>query len=145
MIITGRSAVIDGSGTRSRETTIFFFEGERAGLSKHRSPLAGFWALLVGGALLTVLTVALQPATDVRGCSNYGGNGNGTAFDDDSWDLLYHLLLLAWLLAVVVEQLLPVTWNGRKAGPIVARALLALMTAVAASCYVGFKLLLLCH
>ncbi|XVU28331.1 hypothetical protein ACQPZJ_15195 [Actinoplanes sp. CA-054009] len=47
------------------------FEGERAGLSEPKSPLAGFWALLVGGALLTVLTVALQPIADVRDCRNY--------------------------------------------------------------------------
>ncbi|MBB2947577.1 hypothetical protein FB565_007348 [Actinoplanes lutulentus] len=44
------------------------------------------WALLVGGVLLTMLTVALQPATERRGCSNYGGNGNGTAFSDEIWD-----------------------------------------------------------
>ncbi len=130
---------------RSKEPTIFFYEGERAGLSEPRPPLAGFWALLVGGALLTMLTLVLQPATDVRGCSNYGGNGNGTAFDNDSWDLIYPLLLLAWLLAVVVEQVLPVTWNGRKAGPIIARALLALTIVVVASCWVEVKLLLLCH
>lgn len=124
---------------------MFFFEGERAGLTKRRSPLAGFWALLVGGVLLSVLTLALQPATDVRGCSNYGGNGNGSAFSDEIWDLNYPLLLLVWLLAVLVEQLLPVTWNGRKAGPIVARAVLAITLALTASCGAGVKLLLLCH
>ncbi|WP_436536324.1 hypothetical protein [Actinoplanes sp. HUAS TT8] len=114
-------------------------------MAKRRSPLAGFWALLTGGVLLLVLTVALQPATDVRGCSNYGGNGNGSAFSDEVRDLNYHLLLLLWIVAVAVEQLLPVTWNGRRAGPIVLRALLAVALVVTASCWVGVKLLLLCH
>ncbi|TWG09443.1 hypothetical protein, partial [Actinoplanes teichomyceticus] len=130
---------------RPREPTIFFFEGERAGLAKRRSPLAGFWALLVGGVLVTVLTVALRPATDVRDCPNYGGNGNASAFPDEIWDLYYPLILLGWLLAVVVEQLVPVTWNGRRAGPIVVRALLAVMIALTASCCAAVKLLTLCH
>jgi hypothetical protein len=130
---------------RSTEQTIFFFEGERAGLAKRRSPLAGLWALLVGGVLLATLTVALQPATNVHGCSNYGGNGNGTAFSNGIWDLIYPLLLLVWLFAVVVEQLLPITWNGRKAALIVARALLAVTLALTAACGAGVKLLLLCH
>ena len=128
-----------------RETTIFFFEGERAGLTKRRSPLAGFWALLVGGALLTMLTVVLQPVTDVRDCSNYGGSGNASAFPNENWDLYYPLLLLGWLLSVVVEQLLPVTWNGREAGLIVVRALLAVTIALTASCGAGIQLLGLCH
>ena len=130
---------------RCREQTIFFFEGERAGLAKPRSPLAGFWALLVGGALLTVLTMVLQPATDVRDCPNYGGNGNASAFPHEVWDLYYPLLLLGWLSAVLAEQLLPVTWNGRGAGLIVARGLLAVTIALAASCGAGAGLLLLCR
>ncbi|MFI1994452.1 hypothetical protein [Actinoplanes sp. NPDC020271] len=134
-----------GRQPRSGEPTIFFFEGKRAGLSKRRSALAGFWALLCGGVLMTVLTVALQPATDVRGCSNYGGNGNGTAFSDGIWDLIYPLLLLGWLAAVIVEQLLPVTWNGRKAGSIIVRAVLAVATVVVISCGAELNLLALCH
>jgi hypothetical protein len=130
---------------RHREPTIFFFPGERAGLRKRRSPLAGFWSLLVGGALLMVLTVALRPAVDIRDCPNYGGSGNASAFPDEIWDLIYPLLLLAWLVAVIVEQFLPVTWNGRKAGLIVARALLAVTFTVLAACGAAVKLLLLCH
>ncbi|WP_412746385.1 hypothetical protein [Krasilnikovia sp. MM14-A1004] len=89
--------------------------------------------------------MALQPATDVRDCPNHGGSGNASAFPDETWDLVYPVLLLGWLLAVVVEQLLPVTWNGRKAGLILARALLAVTITVTASCGAGVKLLLLCH
>jgi hypothetical protein len=133
------------SDTATQEPTIFFFEGERAGLAKPRSPLAGFWALLVGGALLTILTMALGPATDVRDCPNVGGNGNASAFPDERWDLLYPLLLLGWLSAVVVEQVLPVTGNGRRAWLIVARALLAVTVALTASCGAGVTLLALCH
>lgn len=110
-----------------------------------RSRLDGFWALLVGGALLTVLTVALQPVTDVRECPNYGGSGNASAFPDEIWDLYYPLLLLGWLLAVVVEQLLPISWNGRKPGLVVARALVAVMSALTASCCGGLNLLVLCR
>ncbi|GAA3933736.1 hypothetical protein [Actinoplanes auranticolor] len=99
----------------------------------------------MGGALLIVLTVALQPVTDVRDCSNYGGSGNASVFSDENWDLIYPLLLLAWLSAVVTEQLLPITWNGRKGGLIVARATLAVMVALVASCCAGVQLLGLCH
>ncbi|GIE33757.1 hypothetical protein Ait01nite_068020 [Actinoplanes italicus] len=66
---------------------------------------------MFGGALLLVLTVALQPALDTTGCSNYGGNGNGTAFSDGIWDLIYPGLLFSWMLAVLVEQFVPVTWK----------------------------------
>ena len=141
----GGHAFIGSSDTATGEPTIFFFEGERAGLAKRRSPLAGFWALLVGGVLLTMLTLGLRPATDVRDCPNYGGNGNASAFPNETWDLYYPLLLLGWLFTVVVEQLLPVTWNGRTTGLIVARALLAVTITLTASCCAGFKLLLLCH
>ncbi|GAA4604359.1 hypothetical protein BJY16_004972 [Actinoplanes octamycinicus] len=145
MIISGGRDGIGSPDTAIREPTIFFFEGERAGLSKPRTPLAGFWSLSVGAGLLTYLTMVLQPATTVRGCSNYGGNGNGTPFSDGIWDLVYLLLLLLWSTAVIVEQLLPVTWNGRRAGPILARALLAVTAVVVASCSVELKLLVLCH
>jgi hypothetical protein len=128
-----------------RRASIFFFEGERAGLTKPRAALAGFRALLFGGALLLILTVVLQPALDRRGCSNYGGNGNGTAFSDGIWDLIYPSLLFSWILSVLVEQFLPVTWNGRKAIVIIARALLALAAVVIVSCGAAFKLLLLCR
>ena len=130
---------------RFREPAIFFFKGERAGLSERRSGLAGFRAALGGGLLMTVLTIALQPATDVRGCSNYGGNGNGTAFSDGIWDLIYPLLLLGWLVAVIVEQLLPVTWDGRKASLIIVRAFLAVAMVAVISCGMELKLLVLCH
>ncbi|MEU4695146.1 hypothetical protein [Actinoplanes sp. NPDC023714] len=127
------------------EPGIFFFEGERAGLRKPRSPLAGFRALVAGAVVLTVLTLMLRPATDVRGCSNYGGNGNGTAFDDGIWDLVYLLLLFVWLVAVIVEQVLPPTWNGRSGALIVARGLLAVMTVLTVSCCLELKVLALCH
>jgi hypothetical protein len=126
-------------------TAIFFFEGERASLAKPRSALAGFRALLFGGALLLILTVVLQPALDRRGCSNYGGNGNGTAFSDGTWDLIYPILLFSWMLSVLVEQFLPVTWNGRKAIMIIPRALLAVTAVVIVSCGTAFQLLLLCR
>jgi hypothetical protein len=140
--LRGRASL---TAPRPGEPTIFFFEGERAGLVKRRSPLAGFWALLVGGALLIMLTVALRPVTDVRDCPNYGGSGNASAFPDEVWDLFYPLLLLGWLCAVVLEQLLPVSWNGRTAGLILARALLAVTVALVAACGAGIQLLSLCH
>ena len=92
-----------------------------------------------------MLTVALRPITDVRECRNYGGSGNASAFRDESWDLFYPLALLLWLSAVIVEQLIPVTWNGRAAGRIIARALLAVAVALTACCGAGVRLLALCH
>jgi hypothetical protein len=92
-----------------------------------------------------ILTVALQPVTDVRDCSNYGGSGNASAFSNEAWDLFYPALLAGWLLAILFEQLLPVTWNGRKALLIIARALLAITTALLIACSAGVKILLICH
>jgi hypothetical protein len=131
-------------GTRTEELIIFVkAEAERA--AERRPASAGFRAVLGGGVLLVALTVALRPATDVRGCSNYGGNGNGTAFADGIWDLIYPLLLLGWLVAVVLEQLLPVTWKGRTAGLIAIRAVVAVTIVVVVSCGAGLTLLGLCH
>ncbi|XVU28344.1 hypothetical protein ACQPZJ_15260 [Actinoplanes sp. CA-054009] len=89
--------------------------------------------------------MALQPITDVRDCQNYNASGNASAFSDGMWDLYYPALLLLWLWVIFVEQLLPVTWNGRRTILIVARALLAVMAWLTASCWAGFNLLLLCH
>lgn len=135
-------------GTRTEELTIFVkgeAEGEAGRAAERRPASAGFRAVLGGGVLLVALTVALRPATDVRGCSNYGGNGNGTAFADGIWDLIYPLLLLGWLVAVVLEQLLPVTWKGRTAGLIAIRAVVAVTIVVVVSCGAGLALLALCH
>lgn len=48
-------------------------------------------------------------------------------------------------MAVIVEQLLPVTWNGRKATSMIARAVLAVTIVVVAFCGAELKLLALCH
>ncbi|MFF5076022.1 hypothetical protein ACFY36_03150 [Actinoplanes sp. NPDC000266] len=95
--------------------------------------------------LLVVLTVVLQPITDVRDCRNYRASGNASAFPNEIWDLYYPVLLLFWLWVVIVEQLLPVTWNGRRTILVVARAFLAVLACLAASCGVGIKILGLCH
>jgi hypothetical protein len=87
------------------------------------------------------LTAVLQPALDRTGCSDYGGNGNGTAFPDQVWDLFYPSLLFSWILSVLVEQVFPVTWNGRRAIVILARALVAVMAVVIISCGVALQLL----
>ncbi|MEV6345505.1 hypothetical protein [Actinoplanes sp. NPDC051851] len=130
---------------RHREPTIFFFEGERPTRSERRSRLAGFRALLLGGVLIALLTVILHPATDRTGCSNYGGNGNGTAFSDDRWDLFYPLILLLWLSTVIVEQFLPSTRSGRGTGWTVARGFLAIMLTISTCCVAELKVLALCH
>ena len=81
----------------------------------------------------------------MRDCPNYGGNGNASDFSNEMWDLYYPLLLLGWLAAIVAEQVLSVTWNGRPSGLIVAHALLAVTIAVTTSLGVGVRLPVLCH
>jgi hypothetical protein len=131
--------------SRSREPAIFFFEGERDRRAERRHPLAGCWALLVGGGLLAVLTLALRPAVEFEDCPNYGGSGNASAFGDGIWDLVYLFLLFTWMAAVVTEQVLPITWRGRHAGLTIVRALLAVLAVVIVACGVEIKILALCH
>ncbi|MGW4941799.1 hypothetical protein ACWEOZ_09445 [Actinoplanes sp. NPDC004185] len=75
-------------------------------------PLAGLWALVVGGLLLAVLLVVLDPVTTQRDCPNHGGNGNASAFPSPIWDLLFPLLTLLWVSCVIAEQCLAETWQG---------------------------------
>ncbi|MEU8662894.1 hypothetical protein AB0C31_40285, partial [Actinoplanes philippinensis] len=67
------------------------------------------------------------------------------AFSVEFWDLYYLAFLFFWMIAVIVEQLLPVTWKGRGAALILARALLAVLITLIVACGVEWKLLMLCH
>lgn len=107
--------------------------------------MSGFWVLSIGGAAIGMTLLFLDPVTDVTECPNYGGNGNASVFVNEEWDLLFPSLLLAWMLLITVEQLLPPTWRGRANGAVVARGVTALLIAVIASCCGGGRLLTLCH
>jgi hypothetical protein len=97
----------------------------------------------VGGVLLIGLIVALHPATSLQGCSNYGGNGNASAFGDPVWDMYLSVLALGWIVATIVEQFLPVTRRG--AVDSIARGVAAVGTAVGVSCCGLGQLLIMCH
>ena len=77
------------------------------------SPLSGLWSAVVGGLLLVLLLVVLDPITRFEDCPNYGGNGNASSFSNPAWDLYLPLLTLCWVVLVIVEQALPVTWRHR--------------------------------
>lgn len=107
------------------------------------SALRGLWSFTVGGLLLIALIVALHPATSQEGCPNYGGNGNASAFPDPAWDLYLPVLVLGWIVAIVVEQFLPVTRRG--SADAIARGVTAIGIAVVASCCGIGQLLVMCH
>lgn len=109
------------------------------------SRLSGFWACATGGAAIMLLLVVLDPKTRPEECSNYGGNGNASAFDNPGWDLGLLAILLSWIVLVTVEQVLPVTRRHRGGVAVVVRGVCALALTVVASCGPFLSLALLCH
>ena len=107
--------------------------------------LGGFRALLVGGGLIALLLVYLDPVTRVEDCPNYGGNGNASAFADAGWDGYLPLLMIFWISAVVVEQALPYTWRGRGRVAGAARVTAAVVLSLFAACFVTLPLEVVCH
>lgn len=109
------------------------------------SALRGLWSFVVGGAGLVALTVALGPITRPEDCPNYGGNGNASAFSNPAWDLYLPILALGWVVLIVLEQALPVTWRDRSRTDIATRAATVVILSLVGSC--GFLpwLLTVCH
>ncbi|WP_239165927.1 hypothetical protein [Catellatospora citrea] len=89
--------------------------------------------------------VLLQPHLDPAKCPNAGGNGNASAFSDPQWDFYLIAVLAGWLLSIVVEQLLPVTWRHRARSDIAARGLAAVLSATGASCVLICSVLTVCR
>ncbi|WP_433209815.1 hypothetical protein ACQP00_46025 [Dactylosporangium sp. CS-047395] len=106
------------------------------------SRLSGLWACTVGFIGLLLLLWYLHPITDQRQCPNWGANGNASAFVDERWDLRLPLLIVAWLVAVLVEQALPPARRSPTRG---ARAVAAVLVPVVAGCCGVFPLLIVCH
>jgi hypothetical protein len=109
------------------------------------SPLGGLWACVVGGLLLAVLLVFLDPVSGVRDCPNYGGNGNASAYPDPAWDLFFPLLTLLWVSSVVVEQFLAETWQHRSRTEGAVRALVAVGSSMYASFFLVVSFAAVCH
>ena len=110
-------------------------------------PLGGFWALIGGGVVMTVALALARPATTPEGCSNYGGNGNGSPFagSDSDWGFMLLLLDAVWLAFIVVEQLTPVAWRHRDRLSAVTRATTAVVAAGSLSCCGLLTLGTMCH
>ncbi|GIG86236.1 hypothetical protein [Plantactinospora endophytica] len=109
------------------------------------SRLSGFWVCLVGGAVIALLLTVLDPVTRYQDCPNYGGNGNASAFDNAAWDLWFPLVLLGWLVLVVLEQMLPVTWRHRGGPDIAVRAASAVALSISTSCCLFLNVAVVCH
>jgi hypothetical protein len=109
------------------------------------SPLAGFWSVAAGGAVLITVILVLDPISSQEDCPNYHAAGNASAYADPAWDLYLPMMALAWVVLVVVEQFLPVT--GRHRGPEerAVRALSALLLTVVASCCLIGPSAIVCH
>lgn len=109
------------------------------------STLSGLWALLVGGPLIVLLLLVLNPVVSREDCPNYGGNGNASAFTDDRWELFLPGLFLFWIILIVVEQALPATWRDRDRVEVATRAGFALFLAVSGSCCSSLGLSTVCR
>jgi hypothetical protein len=109
------------------------------------SPLSGLWAGVVGGLLIVVLLLFLDPVSRVEECSNYGAAGNASAFDDSRWDLLFPLVVLGWITLTIMEQALPVTWRGRSRTEGWVRAGVAVMVSTTAGCCLALGLAVACR
>jgi hypothetical protein len=107
-------------------------------------PLGGLWALLVGGLLVTVLVVALDPITRQQDCPNYGAAGNASVFANPAWDIYLPLMLLGWVALVLAEQAFPTTWRHRSRLTFLGRAATAVTVSLTGSCFIGAQLLI-CH
>ncbi|GAA2554539.1 hypothetical protein GCM10010435_26280 [Winogradskya consettensis] len=107
--------------------------------------LSGFWSLLAGAVLLIVLLIFLHPVIDPEDCPNYGGNGNASAFTDSGWDLYLPVVALGWVIVVLAEQALPVTWRGRSGTEVTVRAGAAVLGATMFSCCALLPFLTVCR
>lgn len=96
--------------------------------------LGGFRALLAGGLGMLVLTMILRPVFQQEDCSNHGAAGNASAYGDGQWDVRYPLLMLARLLAVLIEQVLPITWRHRSGLVVTGRVALAVTAGYVFAC-----------
>ncbi|WP_426507026.1 hypothetical protein ACPPVO_53130 [Dactylosporangium sp. McL0621] len=104
--------------------------------------LRGLWACLAGLAGLVLLVLYLDPITDKHQCPNWGANGNASAFRDERWDVYLPLLVVVWIGAVLVEQVLPPARRSPARG---VRAVAAVVVAVVAGCCGGFPLIVMCR
>ena len=109
------------------------------------SPLSGLWACVVGGLLLAALLIVLQPVTRVEDCSNYGASGNASAFSNSAWDIGLPLLTAGWMVLIIMEQALPVTWHNRTRLEGWVRAAVAVTASTVAGCCLVGALLGVCR
>jgi hypothetical protein len=101
--------------------------------------------LLVGGPVIAAPLLILSPAVSPDDCSNYGGNGNASAYADGRSDFLLPGVFLGWIVLIAVEQTLPVTWRGHDRVEVAVRAGFALFLAVTGSCCLYLTLATVCH
>jgi hypothetical protein len=115
----------------------------------HETPrpavLGGFRSLLAGGVVLIAVLVYQRPIIDPSRCPNAGAAGNASAFADPAWDRYLPELLLGWLVPVLLEQALPVSWRHRGAAVAAGRAAAAVALLVVLSCVVLVPLETVCR
>ncbi|MER7005881.1 hypothetical protein ABT297_22970 [Dactylosporangium sp. NPDC000555] len=109
------------------------------------SRLSGWWACLVGGAVMASLLVFLDPILHQQDCPNAGGNGNASAFANSDWDFYLPLVMIGWAFLVIMEQALPVTWRGRSRLNAAVRAATAVAVSLSGSCWLFLQLATVCR
>jgi hypothetical protein len=109
------------------------------------SRLSGLWTLLIGGLLIGLLLVLLDPVLRQEDCPNFGASGNASAFSNPSWDLYLPLLTAGWVVLVIVEQVLPVTRRQRSRTEYGFRAAVAVGLALVGACCGVLPLELVCR
>ncbi len=109
------------------------------------SLLSGLWALLVGALGIVILLLVLQPVTAVEDCPNYLSAGSASAFSNQLWDFYFPVVMLGWIVLVIMEQVLPITWRNRSRLNGTLRAVAAVLAAIVGSCWVAGGLLAICN
>ncbi|MFI5934054.1 hypothetical protein [Actinoplanes sp. NPDC051494] len=109
------------------------------------SVLSGFWSVLAGAVFLAGLLIWLHPVVDPGECPNLGGNGNASAFADPVWDSYLPVLALGWVILVLAEQALPVTWRGRGGAEVAVRGGTAVLGTITLCCCVLVPFLTVCR
>ena len=114
--------------------------------------LSGLWMCLTGTLLFALVYGLLEPVyhwsrfvRSVRACPNYGANGNYSVFGDSGLDLLLLLFGLIWLLLVVGEQAVPISWRNRHPVNFLLRAAAAIAFSAAVVLFLPFQLAVVCH
>jgi hypothetical protein len=114
--------------------------------------MGGLWAAVVGGAGFVILFAVLQPIyrwTDAitmigDDCPDSDGRGTFGPLAYTAWEFVLPYSALAWVLAVVLEQVAEPARRNRSLGSYLVRAGLAVVGSVVLACLLPVGVTIVC-